>query len=297
MHGDWHLALASYNWGENAVARAIERNKAKGLPTDYMSLTMPAETRYYVPKLQALKNIVANPAAFGIDVDPIPNQPYFVTVAKAQDIDIKLAAKLAEMPVEELIALNPAHNRPVIPATQTLVLPADRVEIFQANLENHDKPLTSWQTYTLRAGEKLERVAVLHGITLARLKQVNGIGPRSKVGPRQQILVPVKGSRAAHEPLPAIFRPPPVPEPRLRKIIYTVKKGDTLPAIAQRYRVSTDDLRRWNRIGRLSTGQKLFIEQRVPANARPAARPVKSAKTVKHRAVARVKPARQASKN
>ena len=283
MHGDWHLALASYNWGENAVARAIERNKARRLPTDYLSLTMPAETRYYVPKLQALKNIVANPAAFSIDLDHIPNEPYFVTVEKTQDIGIRTAAKLAEMPVEELILLNPAYNRPVMIAAQSqaLVLPADRVAIFRANLENHDQPLSSWKTYTLKAGEKLERVAAQHGIPLARLKQANGIGPRTKIRPGQQIVVPVKGSSAAHEPLPAVFQPPPVPEPRTRSVVHTVKKGDTLPAIAQRYRVSIDDLKRWNQIGRLAAGQKLVIQQQVAVKARPAVRKAKMTSAAK----------------
>ena len=288
MHGDWHLALASYNWGENAVARAIEKNRSRNLPTDYLSLTMPAETRYYVPKLQALKNIVANPRAFAIDIDPIPNQPYFVTVEKTGDIDIKLAARLADMTVEELIALNPAHNRPVIAdsQSQTLVLPADRVEIFRINLGSHDKPLSSWRTYTLTATDKLDRIASQHGIPLARLKAVNGIGPRTRVGAGQQILVPVKGSQAAFEPLPAVFRPPSVPEPRMRKIVYVVKRGDTLPSIAQRHRVSAEDLRRWNQIGRLAAGQKLEIQVRTPAPSRAGV----SKKTLKP-----AKPARRAA--
>jgi len=94
MHGDWHLALASYNWGENGVARAIERNRSKGLPTDYQSLKMPAETRGYIPKLQAMKNIISDPEAFGVSLDPIPNEPYFVTVPTPSAIDIRLAAEL-----------------------------------------------------------------------------------------------------------------------------------------------------------------------------------------------------------
>ncbi|MFN3885046.1 MAG: transglycosylase SLT domain-containing protein, partial [Rhodocyclaceae bacterium] len=114
MHGDWHLALASYNWGEGAVARAIAKNQAKGLPTDYASLTMPAETRNYVPKLQALKNIIAQPELFGIYLPPIPNRPYFETVKKPERIDVALAAKLAGISVEEFVALNPAYHRPVI---------------------------------------------------------------------------------------------------------------------------------------------------------------------------------------
>lgn len=264
MHGDWHLALASYNWGENAVARAIEKNKAKGLPTDYLSLNMPTETRYYVPKLQALKNIIASPHAFGVDVEPVPNTPYFVTVERTQDIDVRLAAKLADVPLSEFLALNPAHNRPVIVAngTPALVLPADKAKIFLANLELHDEPLVSWQRYTFKRGDKLEQLAARHGITLARLKQVNGIGRGTKVGAGYQLLLPRKG--ALLEPLPAMYQPPTAADTRAsaRKLRYTVQRGDTLQKIALRYQVSADDLRKWNRIGRLAAGQQLVIEAR-----------------------------------
>ena len=286
MHGDWHLALASYNWGENAVARAIEKNKAKGLPTDYSSLSMPQETRYYVPKLQALKNILLSPQAFGIDLDPIPNQPYFVTVNKKQDIDIKLAAKFADMSVEELIALNPAYNRPVISASQsqTLVLPADRVDTFLANLENHDKPLVSWQTYTLKPGDRLESIAALHRITLSRLKQVNSISARMRVRPGQQILVPIKGTNAGLESLPVLFHLPPAPAIRARPkaprlVVHVVEKGDTLATIARQYGVGMDDLRRWNKIGRLAAGQRLQIRT-IPSaqSAHPGASKAKQVK-------------------
>jgi membrane-bound lytic murein transglycosylase D len=263
MHGDWHLALASYNWGENAVARAIAKNKAKGLPTDYLSLSMPAETRNYVPKLQALKNIVANPHAFGVDLEPVPNTPYFVTVEKTQDIDVRLAAKLADMPLAEFLALNPAHNRPVIVADNTpgLVLPADKAKIFLANLEDHDAPLVTWQAYTFKRGDSLGRIAARHGISLARLKQINGIGRRTRVRPGYQLLLPKKG--ASIEPLPAMYRPPPGAGIAVRKLSYKVKRGDTLYEIARRYRVSIDDLRRWNKIGRLLAGQRLVIEAPV----------------------------------
>jgi membrane-bound lytic murein transglycosylase D len=261
MHGDWHLALASYNWGENAVARAIKRNRAKGLPTDYQHLPMPRETRYYLPKLQALKNIILNPAAFDVNLDPIPNQPYFVTVNKDLDIDIRLAAKLAEMPVEELIALNPAYKRPVLAAsqTQTLVLPADRVAIFQSNLENHEEPLVSWQTYQFKSGDKLDKLASKHGITLARLKLVNGITPRTRVAPGTQLLLPIKGTTAGIEPLPAVFQTPPPPQPRRNKLVHIVRQGDTLFSIARRYRVSMDDIKRWNKLQSLMTGQRLVV--------------------------------------
>jgi membrane-bound lytic murein transglycosylase D len=300
MHGDWHLALASYNWGENAVARAIEKNRKAGLPTDYLSLTMPQETRYYVPKLQALKNIIARPQAFNINLDHIPNERYFVTVP-IKNIDIRLAAALAEMPVEELIALNPAHNRPVIAHSDTLVLPTDRAEVFRTNLESHDKPLVSWRAYTLQKGDKLDKLASNTGITLARLKQVNDITARTRVAPGLQILLPVKGSGAAAQPLPAMFSPPPVPErPKtatvqrtvVQKTTHTVVKGETLTSIANRYDVSVEDLRRWNQIGRLAAGQKLKIERNVVVSS-----PAPRAATTPRKASVVKKPAPGATKS
>lgn len=195
MHGDWHLALASYNWGEHAVARAIAKNQAKGLPTDYESLKMPKETQYYVPKLQALKNIIAQPEVFGFNLEPLPNRPYFDTIALPGDMDVALAAKLAEMPVDEFIALNPAYHRPVIrgeSGTQ-LVLPTEKVQTFQSNLQIYkaqDKPLANWRTYTLKKNESLDRVAAQHGISLVKLKQLNGITPRVKIKPGFSLLVP-----------------------------------------------------------------------------------------------------------
>jgi len=125
--GDWNLALAAYNWGEGAVGRAVARNKARGLPTDYASLAMPLETRKYLPKLQAVKNIVANPGRFGLVLANVPDQPYFATVTTRDHIDVQLAASLAEMSLEEFRFLNPAHNKPVIRAdgSETLVLPIE----------------------------------------------------------------------------------------------------------------------------------------------------------------------------
>ena len=230
MHGDWHLALASYNWGENAVARAISKNQAKGLPTDYLSLTMPAETRHYVPKLQALKNIIAQPQLFGASLDPIPNRPYFVTVGKPAEMDVSVAAKLAEMTVEEFLTLNPAHNRPVMPAggNTSIVLPADKVEVFQANLENHDRPLVNWRAYTLKKGEKLDAVAARFGIAAARLRQVNGIGSKLKVGAGHTILVPAKSAETTSANLLAVNLPmvkPTVKKPPRGKALSSPRSG------------------------------------------------------------------------
>jgi membrane-bound lytic murein transglycosylase D len=276
LHGDWHLALASYNFGENGVSRAIERNRARGLPTDYLSLKMPPETRGYVPKLQALKNIIANPEAFGVSLEPIPNEPYFATVPTPAAIDIRLAARFAEMSVDELIALNPAINRPIIsgPHTQSLVLPADRVDNFQRNLDAYDQPLTSWQAYTMKHGDTLDKLAAKHGIALAKLKLANGITSKTKVRPGFELLLPLKGSGVGAEPLPAVFRQPALPPARRGGLVHIVRKGETLYGIARRYRVSTDSLLRWNHVGVLTTGQRLII-YRSPAKSRKPANPIR----------------------
>ena len=206
MHGDWHLALASYNWGENAVGRAIEKNRAAGLPADYSSLSMPDETRYYVPKLQAIKNLVMSPAAFGIDLDPIANQPYFVTVTLTRDIDLGVAAKLAEMPLDELVRLNPGHNRPVIETSvaPTLVLPTDRAGRFAHNLAQHDKPLSTWTTYSTRKGDRLPRIAAAYGMSAEQLASVNGLAAKSKLAPGQTLLVPLRAPRSDAESFVAV---------------------------------------------------------------------------------------------
>ena len=271
MHGDWHLALASYNWGENAVARALEKNRAARLPLDYSSLTMPLETRQYVPKLQALKNIIANPAAFGIELEPIPNQVYFTSVNRTRDIDVRLAAKLAEMPVEEFIALNPGFSRPMIRADMTprIVLPADRVEIFHENLTKYDdKSLVSWQAYQPKKGDTLDAIAKKFGVGLAQLKEVNGITPRARAMPATMVVPTGSSSDVARDlgRLPIMYAPPiAVSGPRI--FSHTVKVGETLPGIAGRYRVSVADLRRWNKIGRLTAGQKLTIQTKATGKA------------------------------
>jgi membrane-bound lytic murein transglycosylase D len=198
MFGSWDLALASYNWGEGAVGRAIARNEARGLPGNYLSLSMPAETRGYVPKLIAVKNIIANPERYGLQLADVPNEPYFATVPVKRHIDLKLAAKFAEMPLDEFKFLNPAHNKPVIKrgAGETIVLPMHKVEVFLANLKNYEQPLVSWQAHTVKPGERPEKIAARYGMTLHELKEVNGISDRKNIATGQPLLVPLVDTAA-----------------------------------------------------------------------------------------------------
>ncbi|MFZ4536610.1 LysM peptidoglycan-binding domain-containing protein [Propionivibrio sp.] len=268
MHGDWHLALASYNWGEGAVGRAVNKNRALGMPTDYLSLTMPGETKNYVPKLQALKNIFSNPALVAeFNLLKIANRPYFGTVTKTSNIDVKVAARLAGMQVKEFVALNPAHNRPVIKSESTMVIPADKMDTFVSNLEAHEgsnQPLSSWQSYTVRPGDKLEKIAPRFGMTVANLKEANSITGRIKVSPGLTLLVagqeggePLDMDALAEQPrLPAAD---PVPEKASQT--HTVRKGETLPVIARRYGMTVTELKRINHLrnDKIAAGTRLTV--------------------------------------
>jgi membrane-bound lytic murein transglycosylase D len=265
---DWQLALAAYNWGEGNVERAIARNRARGLPTDYSSLQMMAdETRNYLPKLQAVKNIVADPAKFGIVLADVPDTPYFTIVRTTIQMDVKRAAELAELPLDEFLALNPQHNRPVIFGADEygILLPIDKAEIFAAKLELMDQPLVSWQAHRMKPGETLAQVALRYGMSLETLKSVNGIGPHSTVPTGYSLLVPSqRASEASAESLEhAVF----TTVPAGRTFYYVVRRGDTIHGIAARYGVSMEDVRRWNHLSRnwLRAGEKL----RITSDARP----------------------------
>ncbi|HUQ73487.1 MAG TPA: transglycosylase SLT domain-containing protein [Burkholderiales bacterium] len=273
MHGDWHLALASYNWGENAVARAIAKNRAAGKATDYAHLTMPLETRHYIPKLQALKNIINNPEPLGIVLDPIPNQPYFTTYTKLRDIDVQLAAKLAEMTVDQFMALNPGFSRPLIRASVTprIVLPADKVDVFHENLQKLDeKSLVSWRTYSPTKGDSLESIAKKYGMTVSHLKEVNGIPARSRTLPTVMVVPATRQGAVSMTRLPIMYAPP-IPI-TYRRIFHTVKPGETLASIARRYGVSLEDVKRLNPKG-AAVGQKVTMEVRSSAKSKPKGKP------------------------
>jgi len=195
MFGDWQLALAAYNWGEGSVMRAIARAKAAGRPIDYNSLSayMPNETRNYYPKLQALKNVIASPAQFGVKLPPVENKPYFVSVKKTRDIDLKLAAELAEMPMEEFKALNPQFNSPVItgsPDTQIL-LPTSNAEKFRENLKNWTEALSSWTAHKVTiARERIESIAARFQTTPQVIRSANAIPANMQPKPGSTLVVP-----------------------------------------------------------------------------------------------------------
>lgn len=261
--GDWELALAAYNCGEGAIERAQSRNRRKGLPVNYTSLKLPAETRNYVPKLLAIKNIVANPASYGLTLQPIENRPYFAAIATEKQMDVKMFAELADISMEEFSALNPAHNRPVIlqDHNDLILLPIDKVETFLSNLEKNDKPLVSWQSYQPKKGERLDQLAPRFGLSVATLKSVNSLSARANTSSGQTLLVPLNGETSDTEL--AAFNMHLLPNyGNERTLQHTVRKGETLRSVAKRYRVNVADLQSWNnQVKTVKAGQTLTIIQ------------------------------------
>jgi membrane-bound lytic murein transglycosylase D len=271
---DWQLALAGYNWGEGNVARAVAKNQKLGVPANYANLKMPDETRNYLPKLQALKNIVRDPEKYSLDLTDIPDAPYFAVVKMDRKIDVKIAAQLAEMSVEEFQYLNPQHNRPVIAGADdyTILLPIDKAELFAAKLQLTNQPLVSWQAYRVQNGETMDKIAAKFGLEVEALRAVNGIGSKARVPVGHTLLVPTQGpTNAAAETLSkAVF----TTVPQGRTFYYRVQRGDTLTSIAGRYAVTTADIRRWNGLEQnsVATGRTLRITSDLAPSAGKAKR-------------------------
>ena len=277
MFGDWHLALAAYNWGEGSVGRALARNKAQGLPLTYSDLRMPDETRFYVPKLQAVKNIVAQPEAFNTQLPLIQNHPFFKSVAIERDIDVAVAAKLANVSLEDFKALNPAMNRPVILAAGTpqILLPWDNATVFEKNLQARpERRLSSWTAWQAPRTMGAEEVAKQVGMSAEQLRSVNGIPARMLVKAGSTLLVQRQGKldNDVTEHLADNAQLQLAPEVVLRKIMIKARAGDTLSRLASRHGVSAANVADWNRLkpnAALTNGQTLAIY--VPAKASRAA--------------------------
>ena len=282
--GDWHLALAAYNWGQGNVNRAITRNQKAGLPTAYTDLTMPLETRQYVPKLQAVKNIVAaSPRLSARSCLPIGNRPFFDTITLQRDMDVAVIASLAGVSEKDFRALNPSIKQPVVMASGTpnILLPWDNAVDFQRQLQSHKGPLASWTAWvvpsTMTAAQAAERV----GMSESELRSVNNIPPRMLVRAGSSLLVPRSAHRDADVPehVADNGQLSLQPEIILKRTTVKARKGENLARLASRYGVSAVSAAGWNKLAvnaRLKPGQRvtLMLPQRV---ALASAEPVRKA--------------------
>jgi membrane-bound lytic murein transglycosylase D len=267
MFGDWHLALAAYNWGEGSVQRAIKKAKLAGTGTAYTDLTMPMETRMYVPKLQAVKNIMANPDSFRVNLPEVGNHPYFQTVDIRRDIDVALAAKLAEVPLNDFKALNPSLSKPVLLASGTpqILLPWDNAERFQANLEAYTGGrLANWTAWVAPTTLNPANAARQVGMTEDELRDVNNIPPRMLIKAGSTLLVRRSAGldtdvseRVADNGQLSLS-----PEVVLRQTVVKAGKKDSVASLARRFAVSPQSLAEWNNVNvraSFTRGQKVVL--------------------------------------
>jgi membrane-bound lytic murein transglycosylase D len=274
--GDWQLALAAYNWGPGNVAQALERNRRARKGLDLSSLQrLPAETRNYVPKLQAVKNIVLRPQAFGIELAKLENHPYFLSVAIERDIDIELAAQLAGLPLEEFQQLNPQHNKAVILSAGTphVLLPYDNANRFVRALAEHQGPLATWTAWVSPRTLKTADAAKLVGVSEARLAEVNRIPPRMLVKAGSTLIVP-RGA-AVHLDVPekladsGTLTLSPEGQGGRRATLRAGAKGDTVAAVARRHGLTAEQVAQWNNVttqARFAPGQAIVLM--LPTRAR-----------------------------
>lgn len=274
FNGDWLLAVAAYNTGEANVARAIRRNLEAGKPTDFFSLKLPRETRAYVPRLLAMRRIVADPTTHGLEFAPIPNEPYFEKVDVAGQIDLTVAAELAQLPKEELLALNPAFNHWVTDpdGPHYLLVPVSNAPRFAeavAALPPEERVRVVY--HRVRKGDTLGAIADKYGVSVAAIRASNKIRG-SIIHPGQDLLIaaaPGTGESIRTASLVASAAEPAPARQRSSSNRHVVRRGETLWSIARAHGTTMNRLAQVNGIDRnstLSVGQVLSI----PGKARLA---------------------------
>ncbi len=286
--GDWLLALAAYNSGEGTVWKAMLRAKtpADGGPADFWSLRLPLETRTYVPRLLALAILVNDPAAYGLSLEPLADLPYFGIVDTGSQIDLKRAASLAAIELEELYWLNPGFNQFAThpDGPHRLLLPTASVAHFSdalASLPPEER--IAWKRYVVKSRDTLSHIAMRNHVSTSTLRRVNGLrGDFIRDG--QALLIPRAMSSAKDYVMSESQRR----EQRIerlsrnhtgREIRYRARSGDSLWEIARRHGVGVRELARWNSMAPTDTlvvGRELaiYVPAEVAVTSLPGTRPV-----------------------
>ena len=265
--GDWLLALAAYNTGENNVLRAIKKNKRLGKPTDFWSLSLPRETRGYVPKLLGIANVLAHADSYSVRFKPIPNEPYWDKATIDSQLDLAKAAEFAGISIEEIYRLNPGLNHWATPPGKfDLMLPIDRVEQFKEKFASTPRAeRVAWRRHTIKRGETLSQIARRYNTSVATLKDFNQLR-NSRIRAGKAIIVPVAAQEIPQYALSELQRKLDLlnqyTPPEKRKITIKVRSGDTLWDISRQYNVRVNQLISWNKLSPkdpLRIGKKIII--------------------------------------
>ncbi|MDE2220384.1 MAG: LysM peptidoglycan-binding domain-containing protein [Gammaproteobacteria bacterium] len=274
FNGDWLLAIAAYNCGEGNVERAVSRNERLGKPIDFWHLKLPVETRAYVPKLLAMRRIVADPAAYGLEFSQIDDAPYFTPVNTGGQIDLQVVSEISGVSKEDLYELNPAFHRWATDPTgpYSLLVPVEAADgLEQTLLSLTPEQRMRVAAYEVRRKDTIATIARQYATTPELLRHLNNLGTNEKpaVGstlmvPSAAIQLPEKAMRAA-----ALFdRPGRMGGRRFAHHgVHVVRRGDTLFAIAHRLGTDVHTLARLNNMDindPLRAGQRLVIAGRAP---------------------------------
>lgn len=248
LHGlfgeDWLLTLAAYNSGQGTVRKAIKFNEKKGLPTDFWSLRLPRETRQYIPKLLALKQIVINPEAHGIALAHIPYSPYFSVVNIESQIDLEQAAKLAGVSTKAIKQLNPGHYRWATSphGPHELAIPIEHSQQFVTNLGQLPKDKrVSWDQYTIQRGDSLGKIAQRFNTDIQSLKAINNL-KKNLIRTGKTLLVPYQGVNSQNITRTAAFTG------STSSLKYRVRKGDSLWTIARQFNTTIKKIAKLNKL-------------------------------------------------
>jgi membrane-bound lytic murein transglycosylase D len=272
--GDWLLAVAGYNCGERTIASAIEQNQRAGRPTDFWHLKLPAETRGYVPKLMAMRRLVKNPEAYGLEFSRIPDQPYFTQISTGGQVDLQVVADLAGITKDELYELNPAFHRWATDPTgpYSLLVPSDVAPGLEAALLGlTPEQRMRVQQYDVRPGDTVAAIARRFGTTPAVLRELNGMASSERLTtdlalrvPAANYELPEKAARAA-----MLVDRGVAPRRGTRPVVHVVRRGDSLWSIAQRLGTDVRTLASLNNMrtsDTLRAGQKLIVSERARAS-------------------------------
>ncbi|MCW8956371.1 MAG: LysM peptidoglycan-binding domain-containing protein, partial [Gammaproteobacteria bacterium] len=271
--GDWLLALAAYNSGSGTVRRAVRKNQRKNRPTDFWNLQLPKETQAYVPKLLALKRLVANPEAHNISLRCIEDAPYLERVETGSQIDLAMAAEMAELDLETLYRLNPGFNRwatnPHGP--HYLMVPIENADALREGLDAAppEKRIT-WKRHKIRQGETLSHISDRYDISVDNIKHLNNLrGSRLREG--KHLVIPVSSRKLSEYNLTAYQRKRTLQSINRQgnRVVHIVQTGESFWEISRRYDVSTRNLARWNGMAirdPLRAGQKLIVWTRKQAS-------------------------------
>ena len=265
---DWLLAIAAYNSGEGKVRRAIRKNRARGLPTDFWHLDLPAETSAYVPQILALSRIFRDPKKYGINLEAIEDAPYFADVELTQPMEASVIASLAGISRKEFYYLNAELNRGLTPPVSryTINLPVDKISRFNKAMAEYEQTnLGVWTQYNIQSGDTLGMIALQHATDVELIKNANQL-PGNQIYPGNTLLLPspklVNRNALLQQHMHlAIIEDLPEKE-GFTRTLHRVRSGDSFWSIAKHYRIRIYDLAEWNNKSvedTLIMGEKLAV--------------------------------------